>query len=122
MMHVKTEVRSSQVHGQGLFAKEDIAQGQLIYTQDTKHSLAIDDRALSLLPKGEQEKVKHYGYKDKHTGKWHLAHDDIRFCNHSANANITATQEGIIAKKNISVGEELLQDYSEFENLRDGLH
>lgn len=59
---------------------------------------------------------------DPKNNKWHLAFDDIRFCNHSKNGNVTIskndTKYQLIAKRNINQGEEITQDYKEFEKLR----
>jgi len=119
MMHVKTSVQRSSVHGLGLFAEQDIGKGRVVYTANPKLDVVISEAEFNLLQKEEREYVAHYGYLK--AGKWHLAHDDIRFCNHSDNPNITASGNRIIAKQDISKGEELLQDYRDFEELREEL-
>ncbi len=116
MFHVKVIVKESGVHGLGLFADEPIAQEQLVYTSNPDLDLVLSKAAFEMLAPEEQAHIAHYGFKDT-MGFWHLAHDDIRFCNHSKNGNVTLTEEGIVATRDIDKGEELLQDYGEFEDL-----
>lgn len=110
----KIYLDKSSLDGIGLFAGEDFAKGDLVYkhSRDLQHILTQDE--FSQLDSDERRTFEHYGYEWE--GKWYLDFDDIRFLNHSDNANLTLTDKGIVAVKNIKKGEELTQDYSEFED------
>ncbi|MCF7834698.1 SET domain-containing protein [Candidatus Gracilibacteria bacterium] len=118
MFHIKIKLDKSNIHNIGLFADQDISKGQIIYTINPTLNLSLTEKEFSELDENEKETIKHYGYFDKENMKRHLSFDDIRFCNHSIDSNITLIDNKIIAKKNISKGNELTQDYSEFEDLR----
>ena len=121
MFHIKTKLKISRLHGIGLFADENILKGQKVYTENPTLDLFLSDEELSKLPANEKAIIQHYGYFDRRKNKWHLSFDDIRFCNHSPDGNITLQNGVSVAKKDIKAGEELTQDYSEFEKLGDKL-
>lgn len=118
MFHVKTKLKESRIHGIGLFADQDIIKGSKIYSISEDLDLFLTDNALLDLSEDEIRTIKHYGYFDKEKSVWHLAFDDIRYCNHEKNANMILSTNCLIAKRDIKKGEELTQDYSEFEELR----
>ncbi|MEI6352890.1 MAG: SET domain-containing protein-lysine N-methyltransferase [Candidatus Nomurabacteria bacterium] len=124
MFFVKTYIdNSKQIKGLGLFAEENIKSNKIIYKQNKSLDLFIKNKELLKLDKIERDFIKHYGYKDKIKNIWHLSFDNIRFCNHSKTINnisqkTVKNQTLIISIKDIKKGEELFQDYSEFENLR----
>ena len=121
MFHIKTLIKKSSLHGIGLFADENVFKGQNVYTENQKLDLFLSNKEFSKLSTNEKTTIQHYGYFDMKRNKWHLNFDDIRFCNHDINGNITL-QNGILkAKKNIKKGEVLTQNYGEFEKLRDKL-
>lgn len=121
MFFIKIHLDKSKVHGIGLFASEDIKKGAKIYAPNLELDLFLTEKQFNALHEKEQEMIKHYGYFDKKMGKWHLAHDDIRYCNHSTSPNIGLKQGILIALKDINKDEEILQDYSDFEEVRNNL-
>jgi len=121
MFHVKIELKKSKIHRIGLFAAQEISKGEKIYTGNEKLDLFLSEGEFSRLPEDEKNTIKHYGYLDKEKHKWHLSFDDIRFCNHGSNGNITLKDKSLVAKRDIAKGEELTQDYREFEQLREKL-
>jgi uncharacterized protein len=121
MFYVKTDLGKSLIHGIGLFSKRDIKKGERVYKSNPNLDLILSDLQFGRLEDKEKERIAHYGYFNKRTKKWHLAHDDIRFCNHSSGGNLTQVENRLIAKRDIKKGEELTQDYSEFEELREEL-
>lgn len=118
MFHVRVELRQSAWHGIGLFAGEDISKGEKIYTENLSLDLLLSESEFSMLSDDEKKTIKHYGYFDKNKRKWHLAFDDIRFCNHSVDPNLILKDGSLVAKKDIKKDEELTQDYRDFEELR----
>jgi len=121
MFYVKTALNQSKLDGIGLFAEEDIPEGKVVYSINPKLDLFISQEEFANIGENEKETISHYGYFDKKENKWHLSFDDIRFCNHSKDSNIILKGHELIAKKDIQKGEEITQDYSEFENLREEL-
>ncbi len=122
MFHVKTKLKESKIHGIGLFAEQDIPKGTLIYSRNENLDINIPNSELSKLSKNEADTIKHYGYFDQKSKKWHLSFDDIRFCNHKKESNIENKHGKLYARKNISKGEELTDNYTEFEDSkREGL-
>ncbi len=120
-MKIKTFLDKSQVHGIGLFCSEDVKKGNIIYKPNENLDLKLQKKEFDALEKEEQDYILHYGYRNKE--EYHLSFDNIRFCNHSRNCNniskkVTGNSFTLYAICNIKKGEELLQNYSEFEELR----
>ena len=116
MIHIDYKIQSSQTHGIGLFAAHDIKNGDLIYTPSPLLDVDITIEEFASLAPNEKREVMYYGYFNKKTNKWHVAFDAIRILNHGTAdvANVTQDEDMVMtAKRNISNGEELLQDYIE---------
>lgn len=94
----------------------------MVYKTSPDFDVDISDVDFQKLDTFSREQIRHYGYVDKRNGRWRLVFDDIRFCNHADVGNISvdtaATEYQLIAVRDIAAGEELLQDYREFEQLR----
>jgi SET domain-containing protein len=107
----KTELRPSPLGGQGLFAKENIKKGELVFIKSGQRlsleeanrfnkelgvfSIQIDD-AVHLGPTNEQE-VK----------------DTVIFINHSCDPNVGVDGSvKFVAMRDIKAGEELFYDYA----------
>lgn len=116
MFHIKAKLKESPIHGIGLFADEDIKQGDKIYSANDKLNLLLTSEELSELPSDEQRTIQHYGYFDTTKNKWKISFDDIRFCNHSSDNNLIRQGGDVLAKRDIQKGEELTHDYNNFEN------
>jgi len=116
MIHIAYKIQSSQTHGIGLFAVQDIKSGDLIYTPTPLLDVDITKEEFASLTPDEKREVMYYGYFNKKTNKWHVAFDAIRILNHGTAdvSNVTQDEDMVMtAKRNISNGEELLQDYIE---------
>ncbi|MFA4960445.1 MAG: SET domain-containing protein [Candidatus Pacearchaeota archaeon] len=118
MFHVKIKLSESKIHGIGLFANEDISKGKIVYSINEKLDLLLTEKNFLKLLDDEKCTIKHYGYFDKNRKIWHLSFDDIRFCNHSVNGNITIEDNKLIAVRDIRKNKEITQNYGEFEELR----
>lgn len=108
----KTEVRESKIGGKGLFVKEDIKKGEIVFIKSgcivkleealeynkkfgSYYSLQINDE-FCLCPTSEEE-VK----------------DTVVFINHSCDPNIGPDgQITFVALRDIRAGEELYHDYA----------
>lgn len=121
MLLVKTYLDKSKIHGIGLYAGQFIPKGKAIYRRSNDLDINLSRKQFSKLDHYSRKQIQHYGHLSKNN-KWHLAFDDIRFCNHSKNSNITIDKNNIkyqlIAKRNINKDEEITQNYREFEKLK----
>lgn len=116
MIHVKYKIQNSNKHGIGLFADQDIGLGDLIYTPSPLLDVDITEDEFESLSEQEQKEIVYYGYFNKKTKKWHVAFDAIRILNHGSGEEANVAQdEGMVmtARRDISKGEELLQNYDE---------
>lgn len=111
----------SHIHGVGLFANENIKKGEIIWLPSNTLTFHFTESGLASLHPQEQEMVRHYGYFHKDKRIWHLSAEDSRYINHSDTPNIertTNTDDGVQAIRDIKKGEELTQNYRDFEELR----
>jgi len=118
MFHIKTKLGESKIDGIGLFSDQEILVGQKVYTPNPSLDLKISKPEFERLTDDEKSTIEHYGYLGKNDRMWHYAFDDIKFCNHSDDGNLTLQEGVLVAKRHTSNGEELTQDYNEFEELR----
>ncbi len=123
MFYTKYYLDISSIHGIGLFAGEDIGMGEIIWVPSNEFTLNFTEKELELLHSHKVQVIKHYGYLCKRTGVWNYSSEDSRYINHSENPNVELTpcnilKNGIWANKKIKKGEEITQDYSDFEELR----
>ena len=116
MIRINYKIKTSNTHGIGLFADQDISQGDLIYTPTPLLDVDLTQEEFETLTPQEQKELKYYGYFNKKTFRWHVAYDAIRVLNHSSKgiANVTQDEDMVMtALRDISQGEEILQDYIE---------
>lgn len=123
MLHKKCVVRSSELHGAGLFADEDISKGSVVYTASPLLDVDITQEQFDSLDKKEQEQVKYWGFWDEPNNVWHVDFDTSKFINHAYPATLsqdeTYTDAYLVATRDIKKGEELTQNYLEFESEED---
>lgn len=123
MIHIKYKLNTSDKHGIGLFADEDIKKGQLIYTASPLLDVNITQAQFDSLSDKEKEEIRWWGFKIEDEGVWHVDFDVSKFINHSYEA--TVTQDAghkdayLIATRDVKKGEELTQNYLEFETAAD---
>ncbi len=123
MIHIKYKLDRSEVHGIGIFTAQDIKKGDQIFTASPILDVDITQEQFDLLNESEQKEVRYWGFFDKPTQKWHVDFDHIHFINHSYTPNTTQDishpEAYIVAAKDIKSGEELTQNYLEFESPED---
>ena len=107
MLHIKYKLDTSKHHGIGLFAGEDIPKGKLIYTPSPLLDVNITQEQFDLLAENEKQEILWWGFYD----------------NHSYEANITQNERYVdaylVTVRDIKEGEELTQNYLEFESESD---
>ncbi len=123
MIHIQYRLDKSHKHGIGLFANQDIQAGELVYSASPKLDLNISQETFESLKSGEQEEIRYWGFWIEENKVWHVDFDMSKFINHSFQANIsqdaTKTDTYLIAVRDIKKGEELTQNYLEFETESD---
>lgn len=123
MMHIKYTLGASDLHGIGVFADEDLHKGQLIYTASPMLDVNISQAEFESLPDKEKAEVAWWGYKVPNKDIWHVDFDVSKFINHSDEGSVTQDRnhEGayVVAARDIRAGEELTQNYLEFESTED---
>ena len=127
MLLVDTELRSSPIHGIGVFSRQFIPAGTVVWTFTPGFDLEIDPPEVERLAPPARDQFLKYSYLDVLTGKYVLCFDDGRFFNHSDQPNVIdgvtpETAQSSVAVKDIAPGEELTCDYRTFDALsRNGL-
>jgi SET domain-containing protein len=123
MIHIAYTLKSSDLHGVGLFADEDIKQGQLIYTASPLLDLNITQEQFDNLDQKEKDEILWWGFFDRPSQMWHVDFDVSKFINHSDNATVTQDdgheEAYLVAVRDVQPGEELTQNYLEFETTED---
>jgi len=120
------EVKPSQIHGLGLFAKKFIpkktifwhARPQDVLIMTKEQFLILEASRKSPLVNSYIQCILTYSYYEKDTDTLILCLDDSKFINHSFNANSgTSKKENgfcAITDKDIQPGEEITEDYSTY--------
>jgi SET domain-containing protein len=123
MIHIAYALKTSNLHGVGLFADEDIKQGQLIYTASPLLDLNITQEQFDSLDQKEKDEILWWGFFDQPSQMWHVDFDVSKFINHSDHATVTQDENHdeayLVATRDIKSGEELTQNYLEFEAQED---
>lgn len=123
MMHISYTLKESPLHGIGLFAQEKLSKGQLVYTASPLLDVNITQKEFDSLEKSEQDEIKWWGFFDTPTQMWHVDFDVSKFINHAKEATLTQdpahTEAYLITTREVAAGEELTQNYLEFESEED---
>ena len=113
MLLVKTYVGKSKVHGLGVFAAQSIRKGAKIWRFVYGFDRFYTRKRLAKLPKPARDYINLHGYQ------WGneilLSMDYDTFMNHSENPNTDFHNGFVIARSNIRKGEEITNDYRDFE-------
>ena len=123
MIHIKYKLDRSDIHGIGVFANQDIKKGEVIFTASPILDVNITQEQFDSLEEPEKKEVIYWGFFDKPTQRWHVDFDHMHFINHSYSANtiqdLLHLETYLIAAKDIQAGEELTQNYLDFESTED---
>lgn len=113
MLLVKTYLDKSAIHGIGVFAAETIRKNTKIWRFVEGFDRCYTARQFARLPKPAREFIEHHGYRVD--GEILLTTDHDHHMNHSENPNTYLHNGYAIARRTIRRGEELTNDYREFE-------
>jgi hypothetical protein len=115
MLLVKTRIGPSAIHGIGIFAAEEIAEGTHIWVFHPGFDQRYDLADIRGLPSTCARQLLHYGYVNPASGHLVVCLDDARFFNHSDAPNTEELDDGLegitVASRRIAAGEELTYDY-----------
>lgn len=120
MLVVPTYVEKSEVNGLGLFAGRDIEEGEVIWLFDPNTDLVFDENEYSgikgFLSKENRDKFDSWSYR--RGSCYILCADNSNFWNHSeTNPNCGGESPNYtVALRNIKAGEELLENYKDYDN------
>lgn len=122
MLLVKTVLNNSNIHGIGLFADQDISKGETIWKlHPSTCSIFSYQEFLSLcksIPLVGITNFLQYSYL-KNNQVYYLS-DNSKFINHSLDANIGFSSDcKEVALRDISKGEELLENYIQSYDVND---
>lgn len=113
MILVKTYLDKSPIHGIGVFAAEPIRRETKIWRFVEGFDRAYSPKQFARLPKPARDFLKNYGYRVDGEVLFTVDHD--HHMNHSDNPNTYLKAGYTIARRNIRKGEEITNDYREFE-------
>lgn len=120
MLRVPSTVKPSPVAGLGCFTNVPIEKGQVVWVEDVGLDTYVDVRTL-VSKVGEKVARDLLSYCFRVPFPEHiciLPCDNARFVNHSENPNIGTNPDGPVhveyALRDISAGEELLDDYRSY--------
>lgn len=123
MIHIHYKLLPSDLQGMGLFANQAVKAGEIIYTASPLLDLNITQQQFDSLDQKEKDEVLWWGFFDEPSQRWHVDFDVSKFINHSYDATVTQhaghDEAYLIASRDIAPGEELTQNYLEFESQDD---
>lgn len=123
MIHIHYKLKTSDLHGVGLFADQTIKKGTLVYTASPLLDLNIPQEQFDSLDQKEKDEILWWGFFDQPSHMWHVDFDASKFINHSDNATVTQGADHdeayLVATRDTQPGEELTQNYLEFEASED---
>ena len=123
MIHIKYKLDRSDKYGIGLFADEDLKEGQLVYTASSLLDVNITQEQFDSLSDREKEEFQWWGFFDEQSQRWHVDFDVSKFINHSREGTTTQDvsheEAYLVTTRDIKKGEELTQNYLEFESEED---
>jgi SET domain-containing protein len=125
MLLIPTFLAPSTVHGTGLFTEKRIAAFAPIGRFVPGFDQAYTADELRRLPRAARCFLATYCYKSRVTGLYIFHGDNERHVNHAIKGNCIdflvdgAREPFTIAARDIAAGEELFQNYSEFEDAND---
>ena len=119
MILIDYEIKDSKIHGAGMFTKQFIKKGELIAQASPELDVDITKEVYDKLEQREKDEILYWGFYDAPRECYHVDFDNTKFINHSFDSNITQDPNYLdmclVASRDIESGEELLQNYLEFE-------
>lgn len=111
---VDTELRSSSIHGIGVFLTEPVRAGQLIWRFDSRIDRVFSEAEVQEMPPHLRRFIHTYSTLHAGLGLWVLCGDSGRHFNHSDKPNTRSLGIAFgddVAAQDIPAGTELTSDY-----------
>jgi SET domain-containing protein len=115
MMMVDTEVKPSAIHGLGVFLKEPVKKGGLIWRFDSRIDRVYTPAEIDSLPAHVQRYLRTYSTWHAANGVYVLCGDNGRYFNHSDRPSTVSDAISFgedRAARDLEVGDELTSDYA----------
>lgn len=120
MIHIRYKLDTSAIHGIGIFADQDIQEGQVIYTASPVLDVNITQDQFDSLTEEEKREITYWGFWIESEKVWHVDFDNSKFINHSftpsTKQDFSHPEAYLVAMRDISSGEELTQNYLDFDD------
>ena len=126
MYLIKIEAKTSSIDGLGVFSLEDIKAGNIVWKFNPDHDQTLSQAEFDALDENQKQNLRRVAYLSNKTKRWVYppANDPALYTNHSNENNLTAIfDESIspepffVANRDIKAGEELTNNYAEFDDL-----
>lgn len=123
MIHIGYKLKTSDLHGIGLFTTQPLKKGTLVYTASPLLDLNITQEQFDSLNSKEKDEILWWGFFDEPSQKWHVDFDVSKFINHAYDATLAQDSDHdeayLTTTRDVEAGEELTQNYLEFESPED---
>ena len=113
MLIVDHNVRPSEIHGLGVFAKEPIKAGTVVWRFDPMFDVELPEEFVSTLASEDLETVLHHAEYMPDKRVFRLGNDADIFMNHSNRPSLVDRGDEMVAARDLRAGEELTCDYCE---------
>ena len=113
MLLIKTYLDKSPMHGLGVFAGEFIRKCAKIWRFVEGFDRFYSPKEFARLPKPARDYIRQHGYRVD--GEILLTVDHDHHMNHSDEPNTLLRNGYAVARRNIRKGEEITNDYREFD-------
>jgi len=112
---VEAKVATNPKMGLGLFAKEFISKGSVVWEFVDGLDIKISMNEFNALNDAQKEYFIKYGWIQKGEENFYYSSGDLsNFMNHSYNPNIDGKEEVSVALRDIHIDEELFINYKDF--------
>ncbi len=115
MLVVRTYLEKSPIHGFGVFSKDPISKGTLVWEFHDKLDIKFSPEEYENLPACVREELEVHMYEPEAGGPLFYEATMGKYMNHSRDANVDFSKVDFgVATRDIAVGEELTCDYRHF--------
>jgi SET domain-containing protein len=114
LFKVEIKVATNPKMNLGLFTKEFIPKNTKVWEFIDGVDIKMDEKTFNRLNYAQKEFFEKYGWKED-DGFYYSSCDLTNFINHSYNPNLEIVGDVIISNRDIQIGEELFEDYSQFD-------
>jgi uncharacterized protein len=111
---VEVKVATNPEMGLGLFSKEFIPKGTIVWEFVEGIDVKISEEKFQTLNDAQKEFFYKYGWREE-DGFYYSSSDLTNFINHSYEPNIEVVGDFLITKSDIEIGDELFGNYGEFD-------